>query len=113
MSPLKNGRKLIINSKEQAHFLNNQLCSVFSPSDTVTAEEFTLCCLPQQNLLEYTDCKDIHITEEGMKTFLLKLDPNKACGPDGVTPRLMKTVLEEVTPAIALPKLLPDWNIAT
>jgi hypothetical protein len=55
---------------------------------------------------KYTDCKNINITEEGVKKLLL----NKACGPDGISPRLLKIVAEEVIPAltlIVLPKLLP------
>ena len=33
-----------------------------------------------------------------MKKLLLNIDPNKACGNDGITPRLLKIVAEEVTP---------------
>ena len=46
VSPLKDTGKLIANPKEQAQLLNNQFCSVFSPRDTVTAEEFQLRCPP-------------------------------------------------------------------
>ena len=81
---------------------NNQFCSVFSPRDTVTAEEFKLRCPPKPDLPGYTDCKNINITEEGVKKLLLNLDPNKACGPDGISPRLLKIVAEEVTPALTL-----------
>ena len=52
--------------------------------------------------------------------LLLNLDPNKACGPDGITPRLLKIVAEEVTPALTLlfrnsyqTGTLPhDWKLA-
>ena len=64
VSPLKNTGKLITDPKEQAQLLNNQFCSVFSPRDTVTAEEFKLYCPPKPDLPEYTDCKNINITEE-------------------------------------------------
>ncbi|KAK2167742.1 hypothetical protein NP493_1264g00008 [Ridgeia piscesae] len=47
-------------------------------------------------------------------------DPNKACGPDGISPRLLKIVAEEVTPALTLlfrnsyqTGTLPlDWKLA-
>ena len=69
---------------------------------------------------KYTDCKNINITEEGVKKLLLNLDPNKACGPDGISPRLLKVVAEEVTPALTLlfrnsyqTGTLPlDWKLA-
>ena len=93
---------------------------MFSPRDTVTADEFKLRCPLKPDLPEYTDCKNINITEEGMKKLLLNLDPNKACGPDGISPRLLKTVAEEVTPALTLlfwnsyqTGTLPlDWKLA-
>ena len=37
-----------------------------------------------------------------MRKLLLKLNPNKACSPDGITPRLLKMVAEELTPAFTL-----------
>ena len=57
VSPLKHTGKLITDPKEQAQLLNNQFCSVFSPRDTVTAEEFKLRCPTKPDLPEYTDCK--------------------------------------------------------
>ena len=100
VSPLKDTGKLITNPKEQAQLFNNQFLSVFSPRDTVTAEEFQIRCPPKPDLPEYTDCKNINITDERLKKLLLNLDPNKACGPDGITPGLLKIVAEEVTPAL-------------
>ena len=37
-----------------------------------------------------------------MRKLLLNLNPNKACGPVGITPRLLKMVAEELTPALTL-----------
>ena len=75
---------------------------------------------PQNQTFLSTDCKNINITEEGVKKLLLSLDPNKACGPDGISPRLLKIVAEEVTPALTLlfrnsyqTGTLPlDWKLA-
>ena len=75
---------------------------MFSPKHTITAEEFELPCPPQPDLPDYPNCDNINITEEGVKKLLLNLNPNKACGPDDITPRLLKTVVEEITPAVTL-----------
>lgn len=112
--------KLITDPREQAQILNNQFCSVFSPKHTITAEEFELCCPPLLDVPDYPTCGDINITEEGVKKLLLNLNPNKACGPDGITPRLLKTVAEEMAPALTLlyrnshnSGTLPlDWKMA-
>ena len=58
VSPLKDTGKLITNSKEQAQLFNNQFCFV-------TAEEFQLRCPQKSDLPEYSDCKNVNITEEG------------------------------------------------
>ena len=96
VSPLKDAGKLVTNPKEQAQLLNNQLRSVFSPKDTITAEEFELHCPPLPGSPTYPDCDDINITEEEMKKLPLRFDPNKASGPDGITSRLLKTVAAEI-----------------
>ena len=90
------------------------------PSFSIT--NFVLCSVPEILLLlrslnyvappppkkkkpdlpDYTDCKNFNITEEGVKKLLLNLDHNKACGPDGISPRLLKIVAEAVTPALTL-----------
>ena len=76
-----------------------------SPKDTINADEFELRCSPSPPLPAsptYLDCDDISITEEGVKKLLLKLDHNKAHGPDEITFRLQKTVAEEITPSLTL-----------
>ena len=50
VSPLKDAGKLLTNPKEQAQLLNNQFRSVFSPKDTITAEEFEVHCPPPPGL---------------------------------------------------------------
>ena len=102
VSPLKEAGKLISEPKEQARIMNTQFHSVFSPKDTITAEEFELRCPPGPYLPEYPLCGDISITEDGVRKLLLSLNPNKACGPDGITPRLLKMVAEELTPALTV-----------
>ena len=122
MSPaLKDAGKLITDPREKVQLLNNQFRSVFSPKKhTTTAEEFELRCPPQPDPPDYPYCNNINMTEEGVKKLLLNLNPNKACSPDDITPRLMKTVVEEITPALTLifrnsyskGTLPPDWKLA-
>ena len=56
--------------------------------------------------------------EEGVKKLLLRTDPNKACGPDGITSRLLETVAEEITQFLTLlfrisyHTLPSDWKLA-
>lgn len=45
---------------------------------------------------DYADVRNITINEEGIKKLLLKLNPNKACGPDGVSLRMLKQLAAEV-----------------
>ena len=40
--------------------------------------------------------------EEGVKKLLLRTDPNKACGPDGIISRLLKTVADKINPFLTL-----------
>jgi hypothetical protein len=42
----------------------------------------------------------ILITEPGVLNLLQKLNPNKASGPDNISPRLLKELAEEVTPML-------------
>lgn len=87
VSPLKDAGKLITDPREQAQILNNQFHSVFIPRHTITTEEFELHCLPQSGLPDIPTCGVISIIEEGERKLLQSLIPNKACGPDSITPK--------------------------
>lgn len=47
-------------------------------------------------------CCPTIITEAGVKKLLLGLDPTKAPGPDGISPRMLKEPTVEITPALIL-----------
>jgi hypothetical protein len=47
-------------------------------------------------------CCDIDITAPGVAKLLKSLDPTKACGPDGISPRLLKECADELGPALTL-----------
>ena len=42
--------------------------------------------------------KEFTITTEGVRKLLQNLNTDKALGPDGLTPQLLKSVAEEVAP---------------
>jgi hypothetical protein len=66
------------------------------------------------------DLDNINITEEGVLNQLLNLKPNKASGPDGISPRFLQMVAHEITPALTLlyraslkSGIVPqDWKLA-
>ena len=51
---------------------------------------------------DYSELCELNITEEGVKKLLLKLNPNKACGPDDITPRVLRELAEEVAPILTM-----------
>eukprot|EP00745_Piridium_sociabile_P043862 TRINITY_DN90469_c0_g1_i3.p1 TRINITY_DN90469_c0_g1~~TRINITY_DN90469_c0_g1_i3.p1 ORF type:complete len:124 (+),score=27.07 TRINITY_DN90469_c0_g1_i3:136-507(+) len=63
---------------------------------------------------------NIDITEQGVVKLLKNLDLNKASGPDGISPRLLKGMADESGPALTLlhqaslnSGLVPtDWRTA-
>jgi hypothetical protein len=45
---------------------------------------------------------EITITENGVEKVLQNLNPNKACGLDELTPRLLKELAHELTPIVTM-----------
>ena len=43
---------------------------------------------------------NIHVTEEGVKKLLQGLNTSKACGPDEISPKILKELSHELTPII-------------
>ena len=120
ISPLKNEGKLESDPEKQAEILNKHFSTVFNAKNNITEEEFEQRCPKPPNQPNYPQCNDIHITENGVRKLLLSLDPHKAPGPDGLTPKLLKTVAEEITPSVTLlykasylsGQLPSDWKLA-
>ena len=69
--------RLVTDPEEKANILNNQFVSVFSkPSSTIDYSGSTRqSCMP-----------DIQIAKRGVRKQLNHLKPNKAAGPDGISP---------------------------
>ena len=81
VGPFKKGNQLISDSKEKAEILNDQFVSVFSePSEPQDYNDTTrTSCMP-----------DIQVVKRGVWKQLHNLKPNKAAGPDGISPRVYK-----------------------
>ena len=81
VGPLKSGNTIATQSRDKAEILNKQFISVFSkPSERLDYHPQTL----------HSKMKDIILSEAGVLKQLKSLKTNKACGPDGIPPRVLK-----------------------
>ena len=118
--PLKDGGRLVTDPKEKAQLLNKQFSSVFKTKTSFTEEDFEHRCPSPPDLPDIPSCPDLNITKEGVRRLIHDLIPSKACGPDGVTQRLLRTVADEICASVTLlfrasykNGILPkDWKTA-
>ena len=90
VGPLKSGNTIATQSRDKAEILNKQFIPVFSkPSERLDYHPQTL----------HSKMKDIIVSEAGVLKQLKSLKTNKACGHDGISPR----VLKELTHILAAP----------
>ena len=92
VSPLKIDDDIITSAKGKAETLNEQFCSVF------TREKQDQ--IPDLGFSNVPDIDDLTITVEGVEKLLSGLKPNKASGPDGVTPRVLKQCSAGIAPIL-------------
>ena len=98
VAPLKKDGQLTSDPMVQAEVLNAQFQSVFGDGATYTDEDFqTKIGTPA---LDIPPMDAIHITPHGVKKLMMILDPNKATGPDGISPRILKELAEELAPGL-------------
>ena len=43
---------------------------------------------------------DIHITQKGVEKLITNINPNKATGPDGLSPRILKVLSSQIAPIL-------------
>jgi hypothetical protein len=98
---LKMNGKLLKEPKQKADALNSQFHSVFSDSFNITYGDFQKDSY-MTGTEAYPPMPDIHITRNGVEKLLSQLNPNKACGPDGLKPRILKELANEISPILCL-----------
>ncbi|XP_072024943.1 uncharacterized protein [Amphiura filiformis] len=90
---LRTTTKLCTTDQEKATALNSHFQSVFT-------QETDTCSIPQKGISPYPSISELIIGVEGVEKQLSSLNPTKACGPDEIPPRLLKTVAPELAPAL-------------
>ena len=96
VSPLLNNDLIHSCDKDKAEILNDQFCSVFVTNETPPNPN---SAKPILQFNKTMPC--ISINENGIEKLLHGLQANKASGPDGIPPRLLKLVAPEISPALA------------
>lgn len=110
---LEKDNQIFTDSLDKANILNKHFSSVFTKPN-IPAEHISLEGHP------YPDITPLIIEANGIKRLLHNLDPNKAQGPDGISPRFLKETSESIAPVLALifnasfqqGKLPSDWKNA-
>jgi len=97
---LKSNGKLITDPKQKAELLNNQFYTAFSEGTAYTASEFKDRCSMPDSRDDFPSMDDITISTKGIEKLLARLNPTKAAGPDGITPRVLKELATELSPIL-------------
>ena len=93
ISSLKQGSKVIFDSKGKATIFNEQFCSVFTSEDTTNLPSFDDPDFPAMN--------KITVTTDGVLKLLQNLNTKKATGPDLIPARILKDLAVEISPILS------------
>ncbi len=97
--PLKSDGILHPESKDKANILNSQFQQAFSQKEEITRDQFrTRCNMNGQ----FKEMGNINITENGILKLLKSLNPNKAAGPDNISPRVLKHLATDISPILTI-----------
>ena len=109
VSPLKENGRLATDSKEKAEILSRQFISAYSEGRKYSPEEAKEKCKMQDSNDKKSDFTSNHptmpdfiITTAGVEKLLRNLDPAKAPGPDGISPRVLKEMAKETAPILTI-----------
>ena len=86
-------------TETEADILNGQFQKVFSEKNSISNEKFQKQC---KMTGKFNTIKDINITENGVHKFLKNLNPNKAAGPDNITPRVLKELATHIASILTI-----------
>ena len=89
---LRTATKLCTTDLDKAEALNAHFKSVFTQEQDSD--------IPDKGTFVYPSISNLTIGTEGVAKQLALLNPAKACGPDELPPRLLKTVAFEIAPAL-------------
>jgi len=85
---LHNSGITVTKDSDKASLFNKYFCSVFTKEDTSNLDSL----IPETSMPTIID--DIQITPDEVHTELCGLDTSKACGPDNITPFLLKNTAD-------------------
>ena len=80
----------------KATLFNEYFKSVFKDQDIMGQEELPIIPTFCDERVKY-----VHFTEHDVFQIISTLDGNKACGPDNVSPRVLKMCAEEIAPSLS------------
>ena len=111
ISSLKSGNDVITGDKEKADCLNRYFSSIF----TIENDDVIANAAPS-----YPDMPDIEVAVQGVLKLLSTIDTKKACGPDELSPRVLKETCQEIAPVLTFifnqslltGKVPDDWLMA-
>ena len=83
---------LCATEKEKLDTISEQFLSVYAHERNVN--------VPNNGQTPFPDIPDLNVSTAGVDKQLLSLNPTKACRPDKLPPRLLRTVTKELAPAL-------------
>ena len=102
VAPLKSGGRLVTEPRAKAEILNEQFNKSFSEGKKYSLGDFEQKCSMPHSKDFYRPMRDIEIDQKGIEKLLKNLDPTKACGPDGLSPRVLKELASEIAPILTI-----------
>ena len=97
IAPLSSNGQVHSDPTTKANILNQQFESVFSRPSPLSLKQLAKSAVPKSS---NNHMPPITITQKGVNNLLKGLNPNKASGPDEISPRLLKELHNEVTPIL-------------
>jgi len=87
--------KAVTNDSEKADIFNQYFCSLFTNKNCLNIEKL------KSHVLSDTIIDSIDLSPSDVYNELKALDVSKACGPDGITPNLLKITAEFIAPSLS------------
>ena len=89
VAPLKSEGVLVSDAQGKAEILNKQYTSVFTNEDK--------CNVPQKEDANIPTLPEIRVDPPGVEKLLKNLKPDKASGPDQISPRVLRELATELS----------------